>query len=208
MLWPTTITKELDLIIFPCGALLHDDWKTSTKCKKPSMNRFKSMDRIQLPQVHTNVPPWYVAEFGQDSRPIRGRLVRWVRHLPTPSLTQNNAFPVMMHPDCESYVGTSLHPQSKSLPRTHTYTHWLEAEQRAQEPSSFVRKCTMRTIAKVYYIETRSLRHTQLCTDYRHKETWWTRECSSQSAREGQKLVYSTLSFKISFKISILRKRC
>jgi len=90
------------------------------------MNRFKSMDRIQLPQVHTNVSPWYFAEFGQDSRPIRGRLVRWVRHLPTPSLTQNNAFPVMMHPDCESYVGTSLHPQSESLPRTHLLTHAKE----------------------------------------------------------------------------------
>jgi hypothetical protein len=76
----------------------------------------------QLPRVHTNVPPWYFAEFGQDSRPIRGRLVRWVRHLPSPSLTKNNAFPAMMHPDCESYVGTSLHPQSKYLPRTQLLT--------------------------------------------------------------------------------------
>jgi len=103
-----------------------------------------------IAQVHTNVPPWFFAEFGQDSRPIRGRLVHyWVRHLPSPSLTQNNAFPLMMHPDCESYVATSLHPQSKSLSPAHTYTHWLEdTEERAQEPSSFVRECTMRTGCK------------------------------------------------------------
>jgi hypothetical protein len=80
---------------------------------------------------------------------------------------------------------------------THTDTDWkiLNSAPKSQVPLFGSAQCGR--VAKVY-IETRSLRHTQLCTDYRHiKNLVHERVLMAEyKGRESQKLVGSSLRFQ------------
>jgi hypothetical protein len=100
---------------------------------------------------------------------------------------------VCTHKPNPSHAPTYSRTQSNPChPHTHTDTDRKILNSAPKSQVSLFGSAQCGRVVKVY-IETRSLRHTQLCADYRHIKTWSTRECNG---REVQKLVGSSLRFK------------
>jgi hypothetical protein len=122
--------------------------------------------------------------------------VPWLRELRRTESAPTNQIPPT-HPPTHARKAIPSHPHT----HTDTDRKILNSAPKSQVSLFGSEQCGR--VVKVY-IETRSLRHTQLCTDYRHTKTWCTRECSWQSATgEKSRNLWAKLEVsKISFKIS------
>jgi hypothetical protein len=211
MLWPTTITKELDLIRFPCGALLHDDWKNQLNAKNPqwiASNPWTSFNCPKCTQVsHLGILPNSIKILARSEADLSVgsgifqalRSQRTTLFLRWCTLTvRATSERVCTHKANTSHAPSYSRKQSKSLAPTHTYTNWLEdTEQRAQELSSNVRECTMRTGCKGLYRNPVLAGHAVVYRLETHKNVVHKRVLMAEcKGREGQKLVRSNLRFQ------------
>jgi hypothetical protein len=212
MLWATTITKELDLIIYFLAA--HSCMTTEKhqlNAKNPQWIASNPWTVFNCPKCtqmsHLGILPNSVKILARSEADLsvgsgifqalpshRTTLFLWWCTLTVRATSER----VCTHKANPSHAPTYSRTKSKSLPPTHTYTHWLEdTEERAQEPSSFVRESTMRTGVKGLYRNPVLAAHAVVYRLQTHKNVVHKRVLMAEcKGREGQKLVRSSLRFQ------------